>query len=377
MLRIQRALLWELLFIFFLILLVTTGMVFSGFAIRFIMRGGEALGGALMQALLPKLIPVALSFSLPFSWLAAVALVVGRWVADHEVTALKSAGVHLRTLIVPVAALACVLGVGGMFYNGLRVASAHREVRAKVKDFLPQFLNSLKGADRSISLANGRLSWDRFDTERNVFVGAELDRRSPQGDLEGKAMIKEMDLHHFLNADTGDGLSLQLTEAYVMSAPRGDPDLRWTPESPFGIAYVEKVAASTLFNEFLNTDRVLFRPKDMILPELAYVSARGGVQRGSAKRAHIALHSRLALGASPFFLGLFALGVTLLRRPSTRRVKEFMICFVPAVLIFFPVLLAGPSLALRSGLPVWIPIWASNMLLGAMACVLLYRAVRR
>lgn len=377
MLRIQRALLGELLVVFLLISFVVTATVFGGFSIRFITHGGEALGETLMTTLLPNLIPVALAYSLPFAWLAAVALVVGRWVSDHEITALSSSGVHLRTLVVPVLCLGVLIGIAGMLFNSKVVAAAHREVRVSVKKLAPQFLNSLKGADRSIAMKGGRLSWDRFDPERRVFIGAMIDLRDVEGDLERQALVKELSLDLVLQSDEQDDLEMLLHEAWIIMAPSGAPEVRDGSESPFPVGAVEEVGATTQFNQLFKAGRILYRPKDMVLDELVYVDAREGVARGSSLKARISLHERLSLGASPFFLGFFALAMALILPPSGRRVRDFMCCFGPAVLIFFPFLLAGPSVAQKQEIPVVLAMWGSNIILGLAACGLLLWGGRR
>ena len=77
MLRIQRALLLELALVFVLITTVVTTAVFLGSTIHLLAQGAGAVGTELLMDLLPKLLPLAFSFSLPFSWLAAVGIVLG------------------------------------------------------------------------------------------------------------------------------------------------------------------------------------------------------------------------------------------------------------------------------------------------------------
>lgn len=377
MLRIQRALLIELILTFVLIVSVVTAIVFGGFTIRFVTTGGEALGAQLMGALLPKLIPVALAYSAPFAFLAAVALVMGRWVADHEVTALKAAGLHVRTIYLPVVALGCVLGAAGALYNANGVAASHRAVRSSLKDFIPQFLHSLQGADRSISFSSGRLSWQSFDPVTHEFVGTELDKRHPDGRLQQKFCVRRLRLEHVQGEEDGDGLHFLLQDGVLLAVPGGQMEVRQGGNGQMALGQVRSIAASTGMGEFLGANRFLYRPKDMVLDELVYVIRRGAVQRGSADDARVAFHGRLALGSASFFLGLFAVAMALFLRPSSRRVRDFVICTAPAILIFFPLLLAGPSFARSSGLPIWLAMWAPNIILLLVGSGLLVMSARR
>ena len=362
---------------FVLLTNLVTGAVFVGSTLRFVSKGGSALGPTLMLELLPKLLPVAVAFSLPFSWLASVAFAVGRWTSDHEVTALRTAGTHIRVIALPVLALSALLAVGGMWFNGYLVPRTHREVRINLHNLVPQFLSSLRGADRSIAMKQGRLSFERW--ENGVYYHIELDRRGEQGRLEQKVIAREMRLQP-RGGTGGDPLDLlmHLTDAVILlPSADGGWDVEGHPDTlPMQLGQLESVAATAIFNEVFGARRFLVRPKDMDLTELAYVIARDGVKEGAANNARVAMHGRLSLGASVFFMGWFSLAMLLALGPPVRRVRDFMLCFVPCILVFFPLYVAGPPLA-RRGVAPWLAMWLPNLLLGAAALVLSIRAARR
>ena len=85
----------------------------------------------------------------------------------------------------------------------------------------------------------------------------------------------------------------------------------------------------------------------------------------------------MSLGGSAFFLGLFALAVMLLLPPSGRRVRDFMLCFLPAVLLFFPLHMTGPSIARATPLEPWMAMWLPNILMFTISMVMLAIAFRR
>ncbi|MDA1195301.1 MAG: LptF/LptG family permease [Planctomycetota bacterium] len=377
MLRIQRALLIELWFAFVLITCVVTGAVFIGVSLQLLQDGGGILGEALLTTLLPKLLPLSLAYAIPFSWLAATALVLGRWVADHECLAIQAAGVHLRTIAAPVLALGVLLSVGGMWWNGFHVPRSDRDLSASLREFLPQFLSSLKGADRSISFSGGRFSWERFDEETQEFVSVEIDKRDHEGRLAQKVTMQGLHLARVAESGGEEGLVLETRDAYLLRVVEGDPAVEHSDQAPFVMGHVQDIGASTLFSQFFGAARFLYRPNNLTVPELAYAVERGGIARGSVPEVEIALHGRLALGAASFFLGLFALAVMFSVPPTGRRIRDFMLCFAPAVLCFFPLQIAGPAIARSSSAPVWVSMWAPNMLLLAAACVLLTKAFRR
>ena len=377
MLRIQRALLSELLVVFVMLTIVITSSVFIGVSLQLMRDGGGALGGALLTTMLPKLLPLSLSYAVPFAWLAATALVLGRWVADHEVTAIQSAGVHVRALAVPVLAAGLLLSVAGMWWNGWYVPRADRDLSAMVREFLPKFLASLKGADRSIAFSSGRLSWDHFDEESDEFVSVEIDKRTGEGVLTEKAVMQRLRLARVREGGGDQGLELVTRDSYLMRVLGGDPNVDYTDEAPVAMGHVESIGASTLFNQFFGAARYLYRPRQLTVPELLYGIERGGIARGSVRENRIALHGRLALGGASFFFGFFAVTMMLVVPPTGRRIRDFMLCFGPAVLLFFPLQIAGPALARSAGIPVWLCMWSPNILLFLVASALALKAVRR
>ena len=377
MLRIQRALVLELLIVFLMITAVVTTAVFLGSTIHLLTEGVGALGAELLLDLIPKLLPVAFAFSLPFSWLAAVAIVLGRWTSDHEVTALQSAGVRSRVVGLPVVALGALLAAAGMHFNAYTVPVASRDLKAGLREMVPQFLASLRGSDRSVLLSQGRLSFERWAD--GAFENVEIDRRRDDGVLRQKAWARRLTLAPQVGDQEALGLVFDLQDAVVLTAQEDQAapriERRDAVSMPMGV--VRSIAASTPFNELFGTRAFQYRAKDMTLPELAYVVERGGVERSSALRARTRYHGRLALGASCFFMGLFAVAVLLYLPPSGRRVRDFNLCFLPCIMTFFPLYVLGAPLARDHGWPPWLALWLSNLLLGAAALVLLLLGRRR
>lgn len=377
MLRIQRALLVELAVTAFFAVGVLTGILFTGFSIQLMARVGGSLGTRLLWELMPSLMPTALGYSLPFGWLASVSFVLGRWVNDHEVTSLRTAGLHVRALVLPVAAASALLGAVGMGLAAWVVPSAQQDVREGTRDHLEQFLTSLTGADRSVLLGAARLSFERY--EDGAFHGVELDRRQPRtGRLETKVLAERLSLSQFHQDGAGSGLTLDLSQGYLIQAGEtGQTEVVGASGQEIKLAQVEQLGGSTQFNAFFGVARYLARARDMEVPQLLYTRERGGVYRANAYESEVALHGRLALGCAPFVMGLFALAVALLLPPTGRRVRDFVLAFLPATLIYFPLLLASRGLAQALPTPVWVAMWLPVMALGSVALALLAWAYRR
>jgi lipopolysaccharide export system permease protein len=378
MLRIQRAFLGELLVVFGLITAVTTGVVFAGFTV-YLLADTEGLATHVFIELLPHLVPTALSYAIPFSFVAAMCLVVGRMQSENEITSLRSAGLHLRVLVVPAAAVAGLLALGGMAFDAQIVPQAQRQVRSGLKRYLETFLSSLKGNERSVVLGAGRLSYARYDAEAHEFVDVEIDRRDDEGKLEQKIIARRVRIRPIPGKDgSQDQIEFLFHEADLLQAgdPTGMTVSYQGPESRIQLGRVESAGASGRFNELFGMQRYLSKPKEMTARELLYAVERGQVDRAPPATAREWLHRNLALGASPLSLGLLAMAIALVLPASGRRVRDFVVSFLPTVLLYFPIVLIGGSLV-RSGFPAWLGMWSGNLLLLVLSGALFALAFRR
>jgi hypothetical protein len=226
-----------------------------------------------------------------------------------------------------------------------------------------------------VTLGNGRLSFSRFAD--GSFHDVELDRRDRDGRLETKLLARRLALSQIRSRGEGAGLSIELEEGYLVQADEGGPAQAVKPGTTIHFAQVEQLGGSTEFNAFFGVKRYLPRARDLDLPGLAYAEARGGIWRSPVEHVRLALHARLALGGAVVTMGLFALGMTLLLPPSGRRVRDFLIAFVPATAIFFPLYMASPALAAALPAAPWLAMWAGHIVLAVLAAGLLVAAGRR
>ena len=57
--------------------------------------------------------------------------------------------------------------------------------------------------------------------------------------------------------------------------------------------------------------------------------------------------------------------------------STFVICFLPAVFIYYPLQFAGGGLSRDGKVPLWFGYWMANMAIGLIALVLNWRLLRR
>lgn len=107
------------------------------------------------------LLPYVLSYSFPMSLLAAIMLVLGRFSADQELTAVRASGISLLTLITPVLILSVVLSGLCALFN-LEIAPRSR---VAYKSFLQKV-----GYERPAALLTEGAFLDYF-TNHIIYIG--------------------------------------------------------------------------------------------------------------------------------------------------------------------------------------------------------------
>src|SRR4029077_19344735 len=107
---LQRHVLNDLMRVFGLaVFVLTVLLVVMGVA-------GEAakngLGAEQILKILPYIVPSLLPYTIPATLLLTVCIVYGRMAGDHEITAIKAAGLNVMAVLVPSFVLGAVLSLG-------------------------------------------------------------------------------------------------------------------------------------------------------------------------------------------------------------------------------------------------------------------------
>ena len=378
-LRIHREILLETLFVFGLALLVVTGVLFTGQSLQTMSRWHE-LEFRYIWTLLPSLLPVAAAYGMPYAFLLAVALAFGRMASDREIVAMRISGVHPRAAVAPILALGAVLSVVSLVLNGWVLPSAAQSIRQQERNLPDIFLAALSGSEDGIALRQCRLSYAGYipaavSGGNGEFREFELDLRDKDGNLTKKCIGESARL-----ARQGDEILLSSPLMWLFredQAGRSSKPTVGPRREPVGLASVEEFGISMLLSELLGSDPFERKAKDVDLPDLTYMVARGSLPKVPLVRSLVELHGRLAGSFAPFVFGLVAAAVGLQLSSRSRRLTGFLLAFLPVVLIHFPLAIAGKSLADGGRVPPWAGMWLADAVLLLGGGILLRRAYTR
>ncbi len=151
---ITRYIVFDLLKVFIVTLSGMTALIF------FVLLGKEAVDNGLglgpLLRLLPYMLPQAMQFAVPGTMLLATTSVFGRMSAFNEVVALKSMGISPWKLAMPVLALATGVSLGAVWLSDLAVSWGRLGVERVVLESLEEVVYGQLRVNRSY--ANGPLS---------------------------------------------------------------------------------------------------------------------------------------------------------------------------------------------------------------------------
>jgi lipopolysaccharide export system permease protein len=337
----------------------------------------------LVLQLLGFMLPSFLGHTLPMALLVAVLLAGGRLAGDLEITAFKAAGVSLGRLFRPVALAAVVVALAAAAFTLVLTPLANR-------GFQQQLFEILKA--RAATGLQERVFNTAFDG-----IVIYVEEISPsQVRLRGLVVSDERDPKvsriitaregRLLTDEAGRRVTLRLLEGGVNEAdvlPASPPPGVATETTTGGAAGPRRYRytgfavydmALTLETRLGAAARAGKPEKDLTSPELVRrIDALSADP--AARRAHEAeLHKRLAFPLAALVFALLGFPLAVRSHRGGRSVA--LVGTLAIVVAYYLVLTALEGLGLRGLAPVWLTIWAPNLLFGGLGAALMLVTIR-
>ena len=391
---ISRYVLWDLLQVFLVALAaLTLFMLVVG-----LVREAQQQGLGLLQILMlvPYVLPEAMRFAVPGTMLFAVASVFGRMSASNEVIALKAAGISPMAIIWPAAALALVVSFVSVWLNDVAVSWGRDGVRRVVVNSVEQiiygrlrqqrsystpqvsinvkavdgrrlirptlsFQSGGQGAAATVSAAEAEL---RADPERNALVVTFTDGTLHMGDYSASfpdSIVREVPLDAVSRKSTSSTSPSEIAMARVATERAGQVAR---------IDRVEQLAAGKTAMAILAGRMELTTPGHV------------GYERELLKQEQNRLNRIVMEPWRRWANGFSCLCFVLVGAPMAIRMRNadfltsFFLCFLPILIVYYPVFMFGVDLAKRGSVPP-IAVWMGNVLITLWGWWLLRSVVRQ
>jgi len=404
---LNRTIFAELVRVFLLALGALTGLFLLAGLVQQASQLG--LGPAQIVAIIPLFVPSTLPYTIPATTLFAACVVYGRLAHDNEVVALKAAGVHLSTILKPALLLGVITSAAtGALYYAVIPQTQQRMQEEVLRDPEEVIYNTLR---RDRCLRHPTFPYVLFvrDVQGRRLIDVVLKRRLKETDKNGNESYVGYDMvvrarEAQLRVDAEAGLLYIEPDRFVFDNPtiRGSnsdtspypiqlPDflnpadartrpgaLAWEELAPrvaeLGRQYDEKADALAAAEKApLPTD--VSGQKSAVQHRLNLQSQLVGLKRQVRNvEAEFAMRPALAVGCLVFALIGCPVGLWANRADY---LSTFVICFLPTVCVYYPLLLAGSNMGKDGRLPLGLGCWLANIVLGAGGGVMSWRLLRR
>jgi lipopolysaccharide export system permease protein len=391
---ITRYVLWELLQVFLVALsALTLFMLVVG-----LVKEAQQQGLGLVQILLlvPYVLPEAMRFAVPGTMLFAVASVFGRMSASNELTALKAAGVSPMAAIWPAIGLALVVSFVSVWLNDVAVSWGRDGIRRVI-------VNSVE------EIIYGRLRQQRSYSTPQVSINVK--------GVDGRRLLRPT--LTFLSGDSGTPATVSAEEAMLEANPEAGTLVvtfrngtlhmgSYTASFPDTIvrevpldAVSRKEMTSTSPSEIAMADFTKAKQAQLDLIDKVEQIAAGkiglGLVTGRIEHAlpgftryeqELLGHERNRLTRvimepwRRWANGFSCLCFVLVGAPMAIRLRNadfltsFFLCFLPILVVYYPVFILGVDQAKRGAVPP-AAVWFGNVLIVLWGCWLLRRVIRQ
>ena len=389
---IHRMILRELIKIFVMALIALTGMLLLATVVQEASRNG--LSPSQILLVIPLLIPSTLPYTLPTTTLFATCVVYGRLAHDNEILAIKAAGINILRVVWPCILLGIIISAAtiGLYYR--IIPRTHYLLRAWLVEDLEEFMYSKLKHEGQLVLP--KVNYEIY--VKRVQGRKLLDAQFMHKDATGQhydivARAREAELHVDMAKKQ---IIVKMWNCEILSnngLDNGHVDQKdWPIEIPDDFANPAKNRACDMtWQEMLENRAELEGKIQKVSLEIATYKSELALhdappsfarhvqnlenlkhhyQHGYREiQAELQQRPALALGCLCFVLVGCPVGIWFSRSDY---LSAFITCFLPIVLVYYPLLLCGINAGRFGRIHPALAIWAANVLL-AVCSLPLYR----
>ncbi|WP_437186130.1 LptF/LptG family permease [Planctomicrobium sp. SH668] len=387
---LQRYLFGEVFRVFaFVLFCMTALLVFVG-VFQQATQSGLDPGQAL--TIIPYVIPSMLPFTIPAALLLTVSVVYGRITGDQEVVAAKAAGIHPFSLMWPALVLGAVLSVGALFLTDQVIPWSMTKIEQHIVSFMEDiFLEQLRTEHHFSDRKHDGLLVTVDDVEGNVLIRPTFRYTKGQKICTLQAEEAQIDLDA-----AGQTLSIRAKNAWIdiPGQARGrlsekTETIRWDSEK--GRKSPRDMPITSIQSELSSIKDQRERERQLTAIEACFflnTADFAGLADSCEKRViginkersrsfklNTEIHNRYAMACSCFFFVLLGAPFSM-RFGKSQYLTSFLLCFIPIVCCYYPLLLGITTQAKKGAIPPELAMWIANALLAVAAWVVMRKVIR-
>jgi lipopolysaccharide export system permease protein len=391
---LTRYILFELIKVFFVTLLgMTLMLLLAGVAQEAVRQG---LGPLPILRLIPYFLPNALVYAVPGTILFAVCSVYGRMSAENELVAAKSAGISPMAYLWPGYVFAFFVSLTAVWLNDVAASWGQRGVHRVVLQSVEQIAYGMLRTQKAYSTK--QFSINVVDVRERKLIRPTLTFHA-SGDSPAFTLTAET-AELRLNDDK-TALSIQLTNSEIDWGEDWFGDFPGTEEREIPLTEASRKGGSSLnpsnsamqeIPQRIEEQKVKIRRlKQKHAAEAAYQMLLGDFESLSSKEwkkhqhsmqnAETMLHKLNTVPWRRWANGFSCLFFVMVGAPLAIRLRNadiwtsFGLCFLPILLVYYPLLMYGLDRAKCGALPPY-SVWLGNVVLMIAGCSMVRKVLR-
>jgi len=385
MTTIQRYVLWEITKVFLLCLGITVLLMTVGGGVNEGLKKG--LPPTVILNMLPYFVPEMLRYTIPGCMLFAVCTAFGRMAASNEITAMKSAGINPMELMWPVLTLAYFLSFFTFWMYDACAAWSRPNLHRVVAESLDDTVYGVLRTQRNFKMSGFSVTVKSVQDRKLISPTFQVAATESQPSIYLE--VEEAELK--TDPETGI-LQLICRDGMVEFGDEGSfefPDERVIYLDHLNSIELNEDNSSPANLTLKAIPRQIDREKIIVQEaqdKLAELSTSSDAETLEDAQHHLNQHQkrlfrleaerqrRLANGFGVFCFVCMGIPVAVWRK-SADNVSTFFTCFLPILLLYYPLLVIGEQTA-REGTFGSAPVWIANVVLVTIGAALIWRVNR-
>ncbi|MEZ6093792.1 MAG: LptF/LptG family permease [Pirellulaceae bacterium] len=391
--RITRYVVTEILKTFGMSLTAMTSFIVLIFLVQEALREKMTLTAVLR--LIPYLLPTALCFAIPATMLFAVCVIYGRMSANNEIVTIKSSGISPSVVMVPGLVVAFLLSLVTVFLNDVSVSWGRRGIYKVVLESSSQTIYTMLRAQGQF--AKGQIFINVDDVDGDVLVHPFIVRTNEKGEdtfsiraLSARILVdvpNEQLILSLKNAQISQGKSFEshLDQKDIPIELSDVTKRNDTSSRPWNLPLREMQPATLLHSQHLKSLRQAMATRlvsqqiggDMV----GLTHPEWGAELYELREAKFDGYRLAAEPWRRWANGFSCLSFVVLGIPLSVLFKRFdfwtnfAFCFIPILVLYYPLLMYGIGQAKAGGLPPY-SVWLGNIVLLIIGGTLVHRVNR-
>jgi lipopolysaccharide export system permease protein len=396
---LQRYVLGEVVRAFTLALLTITCI----FVLFMIMAEAARMGLSPRDifTLVPFVVPGSLPYTIPVSLLFAVTVVFGRLAADNEVLAIKTAGLSAWTVLWPAIFIGISLSVLLLYLSHTPIPLANNQAKLVIYKNMEEMFYKFLRKDREFNNPRWPFLIKVKDVQGKLMIDATFKHRAGGVQNPNSFDMVVQAKKARIRFDTGAGLARVYLDGAEITNPREDVSLinkqtldipipsnndamnekrtqEWTTDEMTKkqaeyrrLIQKERQRQAMIASLWMGSGR--FKRVDWAGVQLAFVDY--GYWEQKFNEYETEKQMRIALACGSFFFVLLGAPVGILFAKGDF-LSAFITCFVPIIVLYYPLTLLAVNLGKDDILNPTIALWGGNTLLAILAGFVLPPIIR-